>query len=150
MNWGKLGKRFARECAQNRAKTGILGGLLLVALYMWAPLVLGFFKSPPKSTATEQTTGSTAEPVPIEETLASLPSAAAETTWDWQKLLAALCKHFKQIMERLDAGSRDHIDALGHPAFFERVPDGFVDHWPYTLIHLACFDDQAASRERFL
>lgn len=45
MDAQQLLKRFRREAAKNPKKALVLGLLALVALYFWAPLVVGWFRS---------------------------------------------------------------------------------------------------------
>lgn len=98
MNLGKIGKQLRREATANPKKAGLLGLLGLVALYFWAPLLLGGASGdnskniPPPAVPPTGTSVAGSLEIPM------LPTEAAkckETTFSpppWQDLVRAMDK----------------------------------------------------------
>lgn len=85
MSLQKLRNQLAREFARNRAKTAALAGLTLVALYMWAPLVMrtisGRSGKQAPAERSEQDDGVVRE---TSQVVARVEPAAGD--WEWQSL----------------------------------------------------------------
>jgi hypothetical protein len=82
-------KQLRREAVRNPAKAGVLGLLVVLALWFWAPLVWGWIgsregSSQPSPTGSPLATRDASSPAP-----ASTPTAAPAATWqqlvEWRK-----------------------------------------------------------------
>jgi len=77
MSLAKLQKQLVRDIKRSPGKAAILGVLFVVAIYFWAPLVLGWSQKeqPKKSSLVVEAGMPTAAPAPI------VPTAAKEISW---------------------------------------------------------------------
>ena len=100
-------KKLRREATANPKKAGLLGLLLLVAVYFWAPLLRQWTRSaenapdtsaaaPPAAATSAPPGGAVAPPLaaatPVEALTPSAPTAAASATprFHWKQLVAAI------------------------------------------------------------
>lgn len=83
MSVKRLQKQLIRDLKSSPKKAAILGLLVLVALYFWAPLLLGRRKTDEPPPATANTEGTIPQPT----NAATSPAAAAETpVINWQEM----------------------------------------------------------------
>lgn len=86
MNLQKLAKRLRREAVNNPQKAAVLGVMLIVALYFWAPLLKKWFGT--SETLAAAAAPATGETVAAMQTVASTPSA--EGLVSWREVLAQM------------------------------------------------------------
>ena len=83
MNLAKLQKQLARDLKKSPKKAALLGVLALVALYSWAPLVVGYFKAEEKPNKASPRVVAEATPAApaLQSTEAHGTGPAAELSW---------------------------------------------------------------------
>jgi hypothetical protein len=105
---GRLGKKLRRELATSPKKAAVLGLLLLVALYYWAPLVWGWVSKPGESNETGKTaaapTPSTNAPTTASN---SAPTKAASPAFPWQQMIQLMDNDERTLAAELRALRRD-------------------------------------------
>ena len=92
MNLGKLQKQLLRDLKKSPLKAGALGLLSLVAVYFWAPLVLGYFskEKPAASAGTPEAVVATAAVAAPAASAAPTPQVGLPLPW----------KQLAQIIEK--------------------------------------------------
>ena len=105
---GKLGKKLSRELVASPKKAAVLGLLLLVALYYWAPLVIGWVsksgesKEAGKAAAAPTTTA--AAPATASN---AAPSKTANPALPWQQVIQLMENDERTLAAELRALRRD-------------------------------------------
>lgn len=116
MHAERLIKRFRREAAKNPKKALVLGLLVLVALYFWAPLVVGWFRS--EAGASGDPTQEMAILGSVGTSPASSAAASAETgaAAAEDSATAAARRAWRELAEWIDQDTRMvPVSAVGWP-----------------------------------
>jgi len=102
VNLGKLTKRLRRDITANPMKAGLLGLMVLVACYFWAPLIRG-------AVGFKQSTAAAVSPViltddPVD---ASQPASKTNKAFRWERMLSAIAGDALMASAKHDRGWRD-------------------------------------------
>jgi hypothetical protein len=113
VNLGKFYKRFRRDLAANPKKAALLGIMVLVAAYFWAPLVLGVLPA---------RKGSAAAAAPPDVILADNPLGAAQAAqnsknaFHWERAQQSIAADATMASATFDRTWRDPFAAFDSPA----------------------------------
>jgi hypothetical protein len=112
----KFTKKLERELKTNPKKAVILGGLVLVAMYFWAPLVSGWLgqKKPDVKVVASGKVGSA--PVTTQTIAAAPPMATAPqpaTAIGWRALAEWIEKDARMQSAAVEAAMRDPLQPVG-------------------------------------
>jgi hypothetical protein len=125
VNLKRVAKRVRRETTAHPAKAAVLGLLFLVALWFWAPLILGWMEEdgPAKVSAAEEPTGALSPAVAAAGS--AEPTGATQPKQTWRQLVQWMQGDPRTGSADSMSGRRDPFLAVQHEEeeFVELIDD---------------------------